>query len=134
VEKGGSTGKRGSRRRVHVSLTIKLQVVHLEELTSCPFDVARTANDFMPFLLRCYCVRAACIKFSLRAFQVSSKTVVSSHYAVEDCAKGTVASLCYVSITSSRFLLGSHHECTTSYLRYVLATDFLNMLKILSRP
>jgi hypothetical protein len=41
-----------------------------------------------------------------------------------EVSKETVASLCYVSITSSRFLLGSHHECTTSYLRYVLATDF----------
>ena len=46
-------------------------------------------------------------------------------FAVRATSKGTVASLCYVSITSSRFLLGSHHECTTSYLRYVLATDFL---------
>jgi hypothetical protein len=50
-------------------------------------------------------------------------------FAVRATSKGTVASLYYVSITSSRFLLGSHHECTTSYLRYVLATDFLNMFK-----
>jgi hypothetical protein len=72
----------------------------------------RYGNDFMPFLLCCHCVRATCIKFSLRPYQVSTKTVVSSHCVVEDCDKFVVRCrrLQYDSITIFKFLIRLCHS------------------------
>jgi hypothetical protein len=101
-----------------VSLTIKLQVVHQGRLTSC----------------------ATCIKFSLRPYQVSTKTVVSSHYVVEDCDKFVVRCrrlqydsirLCNVFDRFPVLEVANYKACIRdSFFNVLMKNDYLNSVFI----